>query len=108
MADPRIDEIQKLLPRAMLADWVRLGARLVRLLRDRHHPDLHERILEHLLTKARDSVALREQRQREVRLLKYSPVLPIASRNGASPAATRNPRVIVVAGETGAGTTTQI
>ena len=35
MKDARVEEIRQLLPQAMLPDWVRLGGRMVRLLRDR-------------------------------------------------------------------------
>jgi hypothetical protein len=52
MTDPRINEIRELLPRAMLADWVRLGSRLVRLLRDTYHPGKHDEVLTRLLERA--------------------------------------------------------
>jgi len=35
MSDPRFNELKALLPQAVLPDWMRLGARAVRLLRDR-------------------------------------------------------------------------
>ena len=38
MNDPRIDEIRQLLPQALTHDWVRLGGRMVRLLRGKLHP----------------------------------------------------------------------
>src|SRR5690242_4128461 len=60
--DARVEEIRRLLPQAMLRDWVRLGSRLVRLLRDHHHPALHESVLERLLVQARESVDLRGRR----------------------------------------------
>ncbi|HXJ59601.1 MAG TPA: ATP-dependent RNA helicase HrpA [Verrucomicrobiae bacterium] len=108
MADPRLQELQALLPRCLLPDWVRLGSRLVRLLRDRHHPDTHDAILDRLLAQARASVALRERRRREVPSIVYPAELPITSRKDEIVAAIRNHQVVVIAGETGSGKTTQI
>src|SRR5882724_1997591 len=59
MKDARVDTIRQLLPQAMLPDWVHLGGRMVRLLRDQHHPQTHDAILDRLLAQARASVALR-------------------------------------------------
>ena len=49
MADARIEELKPLLPQCLLPDWMRLGRRLARLLRDRHHPDHRDALLERLL-----------------------------------------------------------
>src|ERR1035437_3307490 len=46
MADARIEELKTLLPQCLLHDWVRLARRLARLLRDRHHPDQRDALLE--------------------------------------------------------------
>ncbi len=108
MADARIEEIRRLLPQAMLADWVRLGSRLVRLLRDRLHAEAHEAVLERLLARARASVQLREQRRRDVPALSYPAQLPITSRKDEILEAIRAHPVVVVAGETGSGKTTQL
>jgi ATP-dependent helicase HrpA len=108
MNDPRISEIQRLLPTAMLADWVRLGSRLVRLLRDNHHPARHDAILERLLQEARDSIALREHRRNTAPYVSYPPDLPITASKDRIIAALRANQVIVVAGETGSGKTTQL
>ena len=108
MTDPRVEEIRKLLPQAMLPDWVRLGGRMVRLLRDRHHPDAHAAILDRLLEQARASVALREERRLHLPRLNYPPELPITSRKDDIVAAIRANQVVVIAGETGSGKTTQI
>ena len=40
--------MKALLPRCLTHDWVRLGSRLVRLLRDHHHSDRHDALLERL------------------------------------------------------------
>jgi ATP-dependent helicase HrpA len=108
MADSRIDELRQLLPRAMLSDWVRLGSRLVRLLRDEHHPARHDAILERLLMQARTSVGLRELRTRHAPESTYPPELPITSRKDDIVAAIKANQVLVIAGETGSGKTTQI
>lgn len=108
MTDARITELQSLLPRCLLADWVRLGSRLVRLLRDRHHPDKHDALLDRLLREARASVELREQRRRNVPRVAYPPELPISARKDEILAAIRSHQVVVIAGETGSGKTTQL
>ena len=108
MTDPRIDEIRTLLPQAMLSDWVRLGSRLVRLMRDHLHPDAHDAVLERLLGQARASVALREQRRRRMPAVSYPPQLPITARKDDILAAIRGRQVVIVAGETGSGKTTQL
>ena len=106
--DQRIEEIKGLLPRGMLADWVRLGSRLVRLLRDRRHSDLHDAVLNRLLERAQASVARREQRRSNVPRVSYPPDLPITARKDDIVAAIRAHQVVVIAGETGSGKTTQI
>lgn len=108
MTDTRIEEIRKRLPQALLPDWVRLGARLVRLLRDQRHPATHDAILDRLLAQVRVSVALREQRRLNLPRLSYPPELPITSRKDDIVAAIRAHQVVVIAGETGSGKTTQI
>ena len=106
--DARVSEIKELLPKAMLPDWVRLGSRLVRLLRDQHHPDVHERVLARLLGQARASVALREYRQSHVPAVRYPLNLPISCRAADIVTAISEHQVVIIAGETGSGKTTQI
>jgi ATP-dependent helicase HrpA len=108
MADPRVQELQALLPRCLLPDWVRLGSRLVRLLRDRHHPASHEAVLNRLLAQAHASAELREKRQACVPPVHYPPDLPITARKDEIVATLRANQVVVIAGETGSGKTTQI
>ncbi|MDB6068167.1 MAG: hrpA [Pedosphaera sp.] len=108
MVDARIEEIKKLLPQGLLPDWVRLGSRLVRLLRDQHHPGAHDAILDRLLAQARASVELRERRRQGVPRISYPPELPITSRKDDIVDAIRKHQVVVIAGETGSGKTTQI
>jgi len=92
----------------MLSDWVRLGSRLVRLLRDQRHADSHEAVLNRLLAQARESVALREQRRAGVPGVTYPEALPITARKQEIVEAIRQRQVVIVAGETGSGKTTQI
>ena len=108
MADPRLDELKTLLPKAMLPDWVRLGFRAGRLLRDRHHPDKHDALLNRLLEQARASVALRDQRLVNLPPISFPPDLPITARKDDIVRAIRENQVVVIAGETGSGKTTQI
>jgi ATP-dependent helicase HrpA len=108
MKDARVDEIRQLLPQAMLPDWVRLGGRMVRLLRDRLHPQQHDAVLNRLLAQVRASVALREERRLNFPQISYPPDLPITARKDDIVAAIRAHQVVVIAGETGSGKTTQI
>jgi len=108
MADDRIEELKTLLPQCLLADWVRLGRRLARLLRDRHHPEQRDALLERLRQQVRASMSLREERRLNVPRTAYPPELPITARKDEIIAAIRAHQVIVIAGETGSGKTTQI
>ncbi|MGA2868527.1 MAG: DEAD/DEAH box helicase, partial [Verrucomicrobiota bacterium] len=108
MKDTRVEEIRQLLPQAMLPDWVRLGGRMVRLLRDKHHPQTHDVLLDRIHAQVRASVALRGQRRLNVPPVTYPPDLPITARKDDIVAAIRANQVVVIAGETGSGKTTQI
>ncbi|MCX6925799.1 MAG: hypothetical protein NT154_21720, partial [Verrucomicrobia bacterium] len=108
MADARIEELKKLLPQCLLPDWVRLGRRLVRLLHDRHHPTQRDALLERLLQRVHASIALREERRLNVPRVSYPPALPITARKDEIVAAIRQHQVVVIAGETGSGKTTQL
>ena len=108
MNDPRVNELRQLLPQAMLPDWVRLGLRASWLFRDRLHPEQHDRLLARLLEQARQSVATREQRRLNVPAVSYPPELPITARKDEIIAAIKANQVVVIAGETGSGKTTQL
>jgi len=108
MQDARVDEIRRLLPQAMLPDWVRLGGRMVRLLRDHLHPDAHAAVLDRIHTQLLASVALREERRTCVPQVSYPPELPITVRKDDIVEAIRKNQVVIIAGETGSGKTTQI
>jgi ATP-dependent helicase HrpA len=108
MFDARIQEIRSLLPRAMLTDWVRLGSRLVRLLRDERHAGRHDAVLERLLVQARASAELCKRRAAILPRPSYPAELPITCRKDEIVAAIRRHQVVVIAGETGSGKTTQL
>jgi ATP-dependent helicase HrpA len=108
MNDVRVEELRSLLPQCLLWDWVRLGSRLVRLLRDQHHAARHDAVLDRLLGEARASAELRALRAASVPVPTYPPELPITSRKDDIVAAIRANQVVVIAGETGSGKTTQI
>src|ERR1051325_1757436 len=92
----------------MLPDWVRIGFRVGRLLRDRHHPEKQDALLNRLLEQTRASVALRERRKAGVPPVPFPPDLPITARKEDIIRAIREHQVVVIAGETGSGKTTQI
>ncbi len=108
MPDARIEELKTLLPQCLLPDWVRLGRRLARILRDRHHPDQRDALLERIRQQVCTSIALREERRLNIPHITYPPELPISSRKDEIVAAIRAHQVVVIAGETGSGKTTQI
>ena len=108
MNDDRILELRSLLPQCLTRDWVRLGARLVRFLRDQHHSSRHDELLDRLLIQARQSAEFRELRRQHVPRCTYSPALPITARREDIVETIRKNPVVVIAGETGSGKTTQI
>ena len=108
MADERIEELKTLLPQCLLPDWVRLGRRLARLLRDHHHPVQRDALLERLRQQVDASIVLRRERRLNVPAATYPPDLPITARKDEIVAAIGAHQVVVIAGETGSGKTTQI
>ncbi len=108
MNDARITELRELLPQTMLRDWVRLGSRLVRLLRDAHHPARHEAILDRLLQQAQASAQLRAERLARVPSINYPSELPISARREEIVQAIRSHQVVVIGGETASGKSTQL
>jgi len=108
MSDVRIEELRALLPRCLLPDWLRLGRRLARVLRDRHHPDEREALLGRLHEEVLASVARCEERRELAPRPAYPPDLPITVRKDEIVDAIRRNQVVVIAGETGSGKTTQL
>jgi hypothetical protein len=108
MTDPRIDELRQLLPRCMLSDWVRLGARAARWVREGRPVGEGPHPLDRLMEQARSSIERRELRAQTMPRPQYPPGLPITARKDDIVAAIRAHPVVVIAGETGSGKTTQI
>jgi ATP-dependent helicase HrpA len=102
--DEIIAEIKDLLPRCMTADWVRLGRRLARCLRG---GEARARLPE-LLREVRSAAEFQLRRAEAVPAVSYPAELPISQRKDEIVAAIRANRVVVIAGETGSGKTTQI
>jgi ATP-dependent helicase HrpA len=100
MTDPRIDELRQLLPRCMLSDWVRLGARAARWVREGRPEGDGAHPLDRLLEQARSSIERREYRALTMPRPEYPPGLPISSRKEDIVAAIRAHQVVVIAGET--------
>ena len=108
MSEIRIKQLRDLLPQCMLHDWVRLGTRLIRVLRDDRHTARHDAVLDRLLSSAQASVRLRKQRARRMPQVEYPRELPITARRGDIISAIQSNQIVIVAGETGSGKTTQL
>jgi ATP-dependent helicase HrpA len=106
--DGAITELKELLPQCLTADWVRIGHQLASLIRNPGAAGKRPERLRRLLERAHESVAFRQRRAKEVPIVKYPPDLPITSRKDEIVAAIRDHAVVVIAGETGSGKTTQI
>ncbi|MCC7264069.1 MAG: ATP-dependent RNA helicase HrpA [Candidatus Latescibacteria bacterium] len=89
----------------MLAERVRLGRRLQELRRSRRPPGPE---LEKLRRRAEASVRLREERRQKAPAVSYPAELPIAERKDEILQAIKDHPVVIVAGETGSGKTTQL
>jgi hypothetical protein len=106
--DPRINELRQLLPQAMLPDWVRLGSRAARLFRDRQHPDKHDATSQSAAGTSPRFRRRAEQRQAQCASGFLSAGFAITARKDEIVAAIRANQVVVIAGETGSGKTTQL
>jgi ATP-dependent helicase HrpA len=106
--DGAITELKELLPQCLTADWVRIGYQLARLIRNPESAKNRPEQLRRLLERAHESVAFRQRRAEDVPTVKYPPDLPITGRKDEIIAAIREHSVVVIAGETGSGKTTQI
>jgi ATP-dependent helicase HrpA len=104
----RLTELQRLLPQGLLRDQLRIGRRLAHWLRQHPRTPPVPALLGRWLAEARASVAERQRRQASRLTLRYPPELPITARRDAIVAAIRQQPVLVVAGETGSGKTTQL
>ena len=103
-----IEELKRLLPRCLLPDQVRLGSRLARALDSLRRGQARSIPIQRWIESARASVEWRGHRERLVETVSYPAELPITTRREEIVAALRQHRVVVVAGETGSGKTTQL
>ncbi len=102
-----LDELRSRLPALTLSDEHRLGRRLDGLRRTRD-PQARARQLERI---AADVVVAEERiarRRAAVPVVRYPEELPVSARRDDIAAALRDSQVVVVAGETGSGKTTQL
>ena len=97
-----VTELKTLLPQCLLQDRVRIQRRL-----NRRRP-LAAKEIERLLDQARTSTDLREKRRRNRPIPTYPDPLPISSHKDEILAAIEKHPVVIVAGETGSGKSTQL
>src|SRR3954463_9989327 len=106
MNAPGINDVRELLPNSLRLDRLRIETRL------RKVPHLSEeaalRELDYLAREAKKSVALRHRRHEGLPQVSYPENLPITSRRQDIISAIQKNQVVVIAGETGSGKTTQI
>ena len=102
-ATPAIDTLLKNLDQALFADRHRLRRQLHEL---RKQPD--EAKLAQWLERFQASAAKVEARRRSVPSIRYDDSLPIAAKRDEIKAALEKHQVLVIAGETGSGKTTQL
>jgi ATP-dependent helicase HrpA len=104
----QIERLKQCLPECLLPDQVRLGSRLVRALNARRAGRRVELPLARWLEQARWSAAARRARGVLVERVSYQAELPIVARRDELVRAIRENPVVVIAGETGSGKSTQL
>lgn len=107
MVDPLVEQLRELLPKCRLTDWNRLGARLVQAIRE-GRGTAPSGLVQSLLRDAERSAADCAERRQRVPIPSFPPDLPIVGRRQEIVDAIRRHQVVVIAGETGSGKTTQI
>ncbi|MFF3691352.1 ATP-dependent RNA helicase HrpA [Streptomyces sp. NPDC002187] len=100
-------DLQTLLAGASLRDAHRLGRRLEGARRIRK-PDARQAVLDEIAAEAEKSAARTAQRSARVPGISYPEQLPVSQRKDEIAEAIRDHQVVIVAGETGSGKTTQI
>src|SRR6185437_11386520 len=105
--DPTLPELRRLLPELMLADARRLRRHADRAagLRD---PRAREQAISKLAGDVERARARLRQRRQAVPAISYPEDLPVSQRRDEIAAAIRDHQVVIVAGETGSGKTTQL
>ena len=104
---PSLAELQDRLPGLMLRDQRRLGRRAEQAaaLAD---SGAREQALDRVLAEVETARAQTEARRASVPVLRYPPELPVSQRKDEIAAAIRDHQVVIIAGETGSGKTTQL
>lgn len=108
MSESITNEIRALLPNCLMADRQRLLRALTRAQGPSTNAAAREPQLIRLLQDAQRSVALRHRRHERLPQLNYPPQLPITARRADIIDTLRAHQVVIIAGETGSGKTTQI
>jgi ATP-dependent helicase HrpA len=103
-----MEELKKLLPLCLLPDQVRIGTRLARALKQMRNGVSAPLPIDRWLAEARTSIRTREARAALSHRVRYPEELPITARREDVIAAIRQHQVVIVAGETGSGKTTQL
>ena len=99
--------LQERLPQLMLRDERRLGRRLDGARRIRK-PEARQSVLDEITAEAGRAAARVEQRRAAVPAVDYPEQLPVSQKKDEILEAIRDHQVVIVAGETGSGKTTQI
>ncbi|MGE5292458.1 MAG: hypothetical protein ACM3ML_35770, partial [Micromonosporaceae bacterium] len=104
---PSLADLRARLPGLMLSDQRRLGRRAGKAaaLRD---AAARERAFGEVAAELDGAEARIEARRRAVPVISYPPELPVSQRRGEIAAAIRDNQVVIIAGETGSGKTTQL
>ncbi len=105
---PRVADLAQQLEACMLLDRFRLGRRLRALGRKRHRKAHVDRERARLTKAVHRSQARRAKREEKLPVPAYPEELPVSQRRGDIRAALAEHRVLIVAGETGSGKTTQL
>ncbi len=106
-AGPGIGELAARLPELTLRDQVRIGRRLEGARRVRK-PEARQKIADEIAGEIDRAELLLEQRRGAVPRISYPAELPVSQKKDEILAAIRDHQVVIVAGETGSGKTTQI
>jgi ATP-dependent helicase HrpA len=104
---PSLADVRARLPQLMLRDQRRLGRR-VQQAAALHDAQARERALRRVLADLATATARADARRRAVPAVSYPPQLPVSQRAGEIAAAIRDHQVVIIAGETGSGKTTQL